>query len=44
MKKIYFSIELQVISLCEDDVLTFSAETGGFGADGEDDYGYDIWD
>ena len=44
MKKRYYTLELEVISLCEQDVLTMSNEIGSFGADNEDDYGYDIWE
>lgn len=44
MKKRYFSLELHFITLYEDDVLTNSGESGSYGADGEDDFGYDFWD
>ena len=44
MKKRYYSLELEFISLSEQDVLTNSQEQGSFGADSEDDYGFDFWD
>ena len=44
MKKRYYTLELEVISLCKQDVLTMSNEIGSFGADNEDDYGYDFWE
>ena len=44
MKKRYYSLELEFISLCEQDVLTNSQALGSFGADGEDDYGFDFWE
>ena len=44
MKKRYYSLELEFISLSEQDVLTNSQEQGSYGADGEDDYGFDFWE
>ena len=44
MKKSYELLELQIICLDNNGILTTSTEAGKFGADGTDDYGYDFWD
>ena len=44
MKKSYELLELQIICLDNNGILTTSTETEKFGADDTDDYGYDIWD
>lgn len=43
MKKEYLKLFMEVLQYQEEDIVRTSS-TSGFGADSQDDYGYDIWD
>ena len=42
MKTEYLKLFIEVIQYQEEDVIRTSS-SGEYGADGEDDYGYDLW-
>ena len=43
MKKEYLKLFMEVLQYQEEDIVRTSS-MGEFGADSQDDYGYDIWD